>query len=108
MFVGALIFRPKEPMGMRDRTDQAMIAPVLDVCVFSVIFRGLHALDCVSCADDAHRMTTGTGPNGAGKSTLFHMIFDSPQPRAGQELIEKAVYAERFVCGLPGSRALFR
>ena len=61
-----------------------MAEPLLRVENLSKRFGGLLAVNCVSLAADAGRITALIGPNGAGKTTLFAMIAGFLAPSEGR------------------------
>jgi branched-chain amino acid transport system ATP-binding protein len=63
-----------------------MAEPLLDVAHVSKRFGGLIAVDDVSLAVEAGRITSLIGPNGAGKTTLFAIIAGFLQPSGGRIL----------------------
>lgn len=59
-------------------------------------FGGLKAVDDVSVAFEAGKVTALIGPNGAGKTTLFHLISGALRPDSGE-----VWYRGRRIDGLP-------
>ncbi|MER6523797.1 ABC transporter ATP-binding protein [Streptomyces sp. NPDC001508] len=62
--------------------------PLLRAEEVSVSFGGRRALDTVSLAAEAGRVTGLIGPNGAGKSTLFDVVSGLRRPRTGRVLLD--------------------
>jgi len=62
--------------------------PLLQAEEVSVSFGGRHALDTVSLAAEAGRVTGLIGPNGAGKSTLFDVVSGLRRPMTGRVLLD--------------------
>ncbi|MFI1035287.1 ABC transporter ATP-binding protein [Streptomyces sp. NPDC020951] len=58
--------------------------PLLQAEEVTVSFGGRRALDAVSLAAEAGRVTGLIGPNGAGKSTLFDVVSGLRRPRTGR------------------------
>ncbi|MGW1782534.1 ABC transporter ATP-binding protein [Streptomyces sp. NPDC002143] len=58
--------------------------PLLQAEEVTVSFGGRRALDAVSLAAEAGRITGLIGPNGAGKSTLFDVVSGLRRPRTGR------------------------
>ncbi|MFC4503529.1 MULTISPECIES: ABC transporter ATP-binding protein [Streptomyces] len=58
--------------------------PLLQAEEVTVSFGGRRALDTVSLAAEAGRVTGLIGPNGAGKSTLFDVVSGLRRPRGGR------------------------
>ncbi|MER5430048.1 ATP-binding cassette domain-containing protein [Streptomyces sp. NPDC002588] len=58
--------------------------PLLQAEEVTVAFGGRRALDGVSLAAEAGRVTGLIGPNGAGKSTLFDVVSGLRRPRSGR------------------------
>lgn len=61
--------------------------PVLRVEDLSVRFGGLLAVDGVTLAADAGRITGLIGPNGAGKTTVFNVITGLVAPTGGRVML---------------------
>jgi branched-chain amino acid transport system ATP-binding protein len=57
---------------------------LLAIEALSKRFRGLQAVDAVTCSVDAGEIFAIIGPNGAGKTTLFNMIAGDIAPDAGR------------------------
>ena len=57
---------------------------LLEVSSLSRSFGGLRAVDGVSFAAEADRVTAVIGPNGAGKTSLFNLIAGSLAPDSGR------------------------
>ncbi|HEX6395176.1 MAG TPA: ABC transporter ATP-binding protein [Acidimicrobiales bacterium] len=62
--------------------------PLLQTLDVTVRFGGVTALQDVSIAADAARITGLIGPNGAGKTTIFNVITGLQMPTQGQVLID--------------------
>ncbi|MFE2066501.1 ABC transporter ATP-binding protein [Streptomyces sp. NPDC059467] len=62
--------------------------PLLRVDEITVAFGGRRALDGVSLAAEAGRVTGLIGPNGAGKSTLFDTVSGLRRPQTGRVLLD--------------------
>ena len=62
--------------------------PLLQTRDVTVRFGGVTALQDVSIAADAARITGLIGPNGAGKTTIFNVITGLQTPTHGQVLID--------------------
>jgi branched-chain amino acid transport system ATP-binding protein len=58
--------------------------PVIKVTGLCKAFGGLRAVDDLTFAADANRITSIIGPNGAGKSTVFNLIAGTLAPDAGR------------------------
>ncbi|VDB00963.1 Branched-chain amino acid transport ATP-binding protein LivG (TC 3.A.1.4.1) [Olavius algarvensis spirochete endosymbiont] len=56
---------------------------ILDIRNFSMIFGGLHAVNCVNIHIDKCEIVALIGPNGAGKTTLFNCITGLYTPTEG-------------------------
>ena len=76
-----------------------MAEPILRVDAVSKRFGGLLAVDRVSFAADAGRITALIGPNGAGKTTLFAIVSGFLPPSAG-----RIFYAGSDITGEPPQR----
>ncbi len=76
-----------------------MVEPLLRVDCVSRRFGGLLAVNAVSLAAPAARITALIGPNGAGKTTLFAVISGFLKPSAG-----RVRYAGEDVTGEPPHR----
>jgi branched-chain amino acid transport system ATP-binding protein len=76
-----------------------MVEPLLRVDNVSKRFGGLLAVNTVSLAADAGRITALIGPNGAGKTTLFAMIAGFLAPSEG-----RIVYGGADIVGEPPHR----
>src|SRR6185369_13463428 len=62
---------------------RAIMSVLLSIAGVSKRFRGLVAVDRVSCEIAAGEIFAVIGPNGAGKTTLFNMIAGALQPDEG-------------------------
>ncbi|MGE5169344.1 MAG: ABC transporter ATP-binding protein [Rudaea sp.] len=65
-----------------------MPTPLLAVSDLARSFYGVHALDGVHLAVEAHRITGLIGPNGAGKTTLFNCISGIVPPDRGNVVFD--------------------
>jgi ABC-type branched-subunit amino acid transport system ATPase component len=61
---------------------------ILEVSEVTVRFRGLVALDKMSCSVQEGEMHGIIGPNGAGKTTLFDVITGVYRPRTGSIMFD--------------------
>ena len=73
--------------------------PVIQVRGVSCVFGGLRAVDDVSFAAPAGRVTGLIGPNGAGKSTTLGVVAGAVRPAAGSVL-----YKGRDITSWPSYR----
>jgi branched-chain amino acid transport system ATP-binding protein len=80
-----------------------MAEPLLRIERVSKSFGGLLALDNVSLAVQAGRITALIGPNGAGKTTLFSVISGFQAPSAG-----RVFHRGTDVTGMPPYRLAHR
>jgi branched-chain amino acid transport system ATP-binding protein len=74
-------------------------APLLDVEHLSMHFGGLVAIDDLSFAAEAGRITAIIGPNGAGKTTVFNCLTGFYRPSVGRLTVTnggKAFQLERM------------
>ena len=60
------------------------MSALLEIDAVSKRFRGLRAVDRVSCVIEPGQMFAVIGPNGAGKTTLFNMVAGALRPDEGE------------------------
>jgi ABC-type branched-subunit amino acid transport system permease subunit len=80
------------PADHRDRAEEEMSAPLLQVNQVSRWFGGLRAVDEVSFDLHGHEIVGLIGPNGAGKTTLVRNHFRLHSPDQGHHRLRRARY----------------